>query len=359
MATKKETNKPKIITKVENTDLSTAESLVKKKLKELNSKFKVVEGEDSISFGTIKDSNYGAISTGSLLIDMATFYGGIPLAKMSEIFGPESCLKSTLLYCILINAQKQFPNKYVGLADAEYFYDEEIFKLYGGDPERLTLSRTYCAEEQIDTMKELISTGQYSAYGVDSVEAMRTRAELDGETGDSAWGLKAKLMSQQCPQIASLCHYHGTALIWLNQVRASMATYGNSETTGGGKALPFYCSLRMRIGRSKADTKGHIATIRVEKTKNGPSGGHTKSYFEYEKGFNFNRDLVEAGLQSEVIEAVTAQSKKWKASDGTEFNWTSRGGIESVLPLDSSYYTELVKAVKASIYTEIEDKEEE
>ena len=49
--------------------------------------------------------NVEAVSTGSLSLDLALGIGGVPRGRIIEIYGPESCGKTTLALHILASAQ--------------------------------------------------------------------------------------------------------------------------------------------------------------------------------------------------------------------------------------------------------------
>ena len=48
----------------------------------------------------------GAVSTGSLALDLALGIGGLPRGRIVEIFGPESSGKTTLVYHVIAEAQR-------------------------------------------------------------------------------------------------------------------------------------------------------------------------------------------------------------------------------------------------------------
>src|ERR1700750_2555551 len=87
----------------------------------------------------------------------------------------------------------------------------------------------------------------------DSVAALVTRAELEGEIGDATVGAQARLMSAALRKLTALIAKARTTCVFTNQIREKIGVmFGNPETTPGGKALKFYSSVRIDIPRIAA-----------------------------------------------------------------------------------------------------------
>src|SRR5437868_9282331 len=68
----------------------------------------------------------GAISTGSLSLDLALGIGGLPRGRIVEIYGPESSGKTTLVYHVIAEAQRR--GGICAFIDAEHAMDPTYAK---------------------------------------------------------------------------------------------------------------------------------------------------------------------------------------------------------------------------------------
>ncbi|MEO1953153.1 MAG: recombinase RecA, partial [Campylobacterales bacterium] len=178
-----------------------------------------------------------AISTGSLGLDMALGIGGIPQGRIIEIYGPESSGKKDGMVCAFI--------------DAEHALDVVYAKNLGVDTDNLLVSQPDFGEQALDVLETLARSGAVDLIVVDSVAALTPKVEIEGDMGDQHVGLQARLMSQALRKLTSVLHKTNTTVIFINQIRMKigMMGYGSPETTTGGNALKFYCSVRIDVRR--------------------------------------------------------------------------------------------------------------
>ncbi|MBQ3587831.1 MAG: recombinase RecA, partial [Oscillospiraceae bacterium] len=183
--------------------------------------------------------NVDKISTGSLSLDLALGIGGLPRGRIVEIYGPESSGKTTLALHAVAEAQKTGGN--AAFIDVEHALDPVYAQALGVDIDSLLVSQPDTGEQALEICEALVRSGAIDVVVVDSVAAMTTRAEIEGEMGDSHVGLQARLMSQGMRKLTSVIGKTNTIVIFINQLREKIGVmYGNPETTTGGRALKYY-----------------------------------------------------------------------------------------------------------------------
>ena len=190
----------------------------------------------------------GAISTGSLSLDLALGIGGLPRGRIVEIFGPESSGKTTLVYHVIAEAQRR--GGICAFIDAEHAMDPTYAKRIGVNIDELLVSQPDTGEQALEITELLIRSGALAVVAIDSVAALTPKAEIEGEMGDSHVGLQARLMSQALRKLAGTLNRTDTICIFTNQLREKIGVmFGNPEVTPGGRALKFYASVRLDIRR--------------------------------------------------------------------------------------------------------------
>jgi recombination protein RecA len=247
-----------------------------------------------------------SISTGSLGLDMALGIGGVPRGRIVEIYGPESSGKTTLALHIVAEAQKM--GGITAFIDAEHALDLMYARRLGVKTEDLLVSQPDTGEQALEIADVLIQSGAVDAIVIDSVAALVPRAEINGEMGDPQMGLQARLMSQAMRKLTGSIHRSKTTMIFINQIRMKIGVmFGNPETTTGGNALKFYASVRLDIRRiatikSGGEMLGNRTRVRVVKNKLAPPFRETEFDVLYGKGISREGELLDLGLQYELIE---------------------------------------------------------
>jgi recombination protein RecA len=238
--------------------------------------------------------------------------GGIPRGRMIEIFGPESSGKTTL--CLHIVAQEQAnTDNLCAIVDAEHAIDVSYAAKLGVNVDELLVSQPSSGEDALETIEALVDSGLVSIIIVDSVAALVPRAELDGEAGDSAMGLQARLMSQACRKLTGKAALKQVTIIWINQLREKIGVmFGSPETTTGGKALKFYASVRLDVRRKdvigpKESPIGHTLKVKAVKNKMGVPMKETFIDLIYDSGIDTFADFVSYSLKIGALK----QSGPW------------------------------------------------
>ena len=191
------------------------------------------------------------ISTGALSLDIALGIMGLPRGRIIEIFGPESSGKTTLCLHVIANAQKAGGT--AAFIDAEHAVDPIYAKKIGVNIDNLLISQPDCGEDALNIAEMLVRSNAVDVLVIDSVAALVPKNEIEGNIGDSFMGLQARLMSQALRKLTPAISRSKTCCIFTNQMREKIGVmFGNPETTPGGNAMKYYCSVRLDIRRIQA-----------------------------------------------------------------------------------------------------------
>ncbi|MBP8810284.1 MAG: recombinase RecA [Kofleriaceae bacterium] len=246
------------------------------------------------------------IPTGSVALDVALGCGGLPRGRIVEIYGPESSGKTTLTLHAIAEAQRA--GGVCAFVDAEHALDVEYARRLGVQLDDLLVSQPDHGEQALEIVDTLVRTGAIDLIVVDSVAALTPRAELEGDMGDSHMGLQARLMSQALRKLTAVISRTRTIVVFINQLRQKIGVvYGNPETTTGGNALKFYCSVRLDIRKKKVVKRGEESIgseVKVKVVKNKLAPPFREAEFEilYGIGVNKTGELVDTAEKLGVVE---------------------------------------------------------
>lgn len=213
------------------------------------------------------------ISTGILPIDVALDIGGLPKGRIIELYGHEASGKTTICQYIVAEAQRQGGR--CAYVDMEHALDPAYAELCGVDVDALYLAQPDSGEEALEIAEALVRSGKMSVVVVDSVAALVSKKELEGDMGDAVMGMQARLMSQALRKLSGVVAKTNTILIFTNQIRQKIGVmFGNPETTPGGLALKFYASVRMEVRKGQTikegnEQIGNEVNVKVVKNKVG------------------------------------------------------------------------------------------
>lgn len=251
------------------------------------------------------------VSTGSLGLDLALGRGGMALGRVYEVFGPNSSGKSTLGVHLVIQAQRR--GLKCAYVDAEMAADPRLFENYGVDPEKLTMIKAYGGEPNLDITEKLIQTGEYSVIIVDSVSALIPLMEAQADMDKDSMALQARLMSKALRKLTPQAAENNVLLLFVNQTRIKVGSYGDPTTTTGGEALNFWATGRIKVQgpESKArrlvdpasgDVYGHTTIFEVVKNKLGEPFRKCDLNLIYGNGYDHIQELLSLSISLDLIE---------------------------------------------------------
>jgi len=288
------------------------------------------------------------IPTGSIGLDLALGVGGYPKGRIIEIYGPESSGKTTLAIHAIAQAQKL--GGIAAMIDAEHAFDRVYAESLGVDTQNLLISQPDNGEQALEIADNLIRSGAIDIIVIDSVAALTPRAEIEGEMGDSAVGMQARLMSKALRKLTGTISKTGCCCIFINQLREKIGVmFGNPETTTGGHALKFYATIRLDIRRSTQikdgeNPVGNRTKVKVVKNKVAPPFQKAEFDIMFGKGISKTGEIIDMGVELGIIK----KSGSWFSYEDNKLG-QGRDGVRQLLDDNLELCEQLENKIKEAV----------
>ncbi|OUU10413.1 MAG: recombinase RecA [Verrucomicrobia bacterium TMED40] len=299
--------------------------------------------------GDATKMNVSVISTGSLAIDLALGAGGLPRGRIVEIYGPEASGKTTFCLSVIAEAQRNGGNAV--FVDVEHALDPRYAKTVGVQLDNLMVSQPESGEDALNITETLIRSGAIDVIVLDSVAALVSRQELDGQMGDTTVGLQARMMSQAMRRLTAAIARTNCVCIFTNQIREKIGVmFGSPETTPGGRALKFFCSIRMdirRIGQIKeanGTVTGSRTRLKVVKNKVAPPFTACEFDIMYDEGISRTGSLLDLGIEHNILTKKGA----WISFEGNLVG-QGREAAKQALAEDTALMEKITKAIMEKV----------
>ncbi|VEU76162.1 recombinase RecA [Mycoplasmopsis columboralis] len=275
------------------------EILIKETLKEIEKRF----GSESIMIlGDIPHANTEVFSSGSFVLNKLLGINGLPKGRIIEIYGPESCGKTTLSLHAIAEIQKL--GGIAAFIDAEHSIDPVYAQNIGVNVDTLLLSQPDSGEQALEIVDLLAKSGHVDLIVVDSVAALVPEAELNGEMKDQQIGLQARLMSKALRKITASLNKNKTTVIFINQIREKVGViFGSPETTTGGRALKFYSSIRIEVRKGSIlgegkDSVGNEVKFKIVKNKLSAPYKTGSSEILFSRGIDTLGEIIDLSVEN-------------------------------------------------------------
>ena len=297
-----------------------------------------------IKLGANQTMKVDAIPTGSMGLDLALGIGGVPRGRIVELYGPESSGKTTVALHIIAEAQKQGGE--VAFVDVEHALDPKYAAAVGVDVDNLLVSQPNSGEEALEIMEALVRSGAIDVVVLDSVAALTTKAEIDGNMGDSNVGQLARLMSHAMIKLTPLLSKTNCVAVFINQIREKIGVmYGNPETTPGGRALKFYSSVIIDVRKGEpikngTELIGNRTKIKVKKNKVAPPFKECEFDIIFGKGISRMGEVLDIAVELDIIK----KSGSWFSYDGKKLG-QGRDNVKKALEENPEMLKEIEQKV--------------
>ena len=307
-------------------------------------------GEGSIMrLGDAQKMQVETISTGSIAIDLALGVGGLPRGRIVEIYGPESSGKTT--FCLSVIAEAQRRGGLAAFVDVEHALDPKYARIVGVSLDDLLVSQPDSGEDALNIAETLIRSNAIDVIVIDSVAALVSKAELDGQMGDATVGSQARLMSQAMRRLTAVVSKTKCVCILTNRIREKIGVmFGSPETTPGGRALKFFCSIRIDIRRreqlKQPDGRviGNRTKLKVVKNKVAPPFTECEFDIMYDEGISATGSILDLGLEHKILEKRGA----WISYNG-DLIGQGRDAAKAAI----KEKPELAKEIMAAVYEKV------
>lgn len=276
-------------------------------------------GKGSVmSPGTQDNTRFPHLSSGAMSLDIALGGGGFPFGRIIEVYGPNSCGKTTLLLSLLARAQRKGIRAL--FVDAEQSVNISYAKDLGVDIDSMEISQPSSAEEALTIIETIAGTGYVGLILLDSIAALTPQSEKTKDMTESEKMMeRAKILSRFLPRIVSVLRKNKCLLICSNQLRKTPTMYGSPDVTPGGEAMKYYASQRLEMRMFEKIQRGEEIIgqkVKVKTVKNKMNSPFKEVFFNiiFGKGIDSIGNLIEVAVEVGVVE----KSGTWFSHNGQQ-----------------------------------------
>ena len=275
-------------------------------------------GSKIIHLGGTEEVVHVRVPFTSPMMNYCTF-GGLPVGRLIEFYGPEHGGKTTTLFDVIANYQNMFPDRQILFVDAENTYDEEWAETLGVDSSKILFVHPdgQNAEEILQIILDMVKTGEIGLWALDSIGALISKKELDGDLDEAAYAGISGPLSKFAKSVQMYMRKYEVMGIAINQERDNVGNpnpYAEPKTPGG-RAWKFLCSVRLRFTQGKyLDEKGNELSsnaespvgmkvmMKIKKNKTCKPTRRIGSYtLDFEMGIDYIKDLVDVAMKYDII----------------------------------------------------------
>lgn len=276
------------------------------KKQEEKSKLEAVLAEMNKKFGkgiiinAKEKENYGdIIPVTPFSLRNALGIGGFAKRKFYTIDGDLSSGKSTTAYDVIGNCQKTF-GEHCLLIDKEDSYTTTYGERLGIDNEKLTIAAPFTLEDMYECVIMALKSNAFGCIVVDSVTSFAPAARFEGSV---VMGVEARVNSDKMRMVMDALAKSNTCLIFIQQIRNSIGSIGDPTVVSGGKAIPFYAHVRIRITRSEIDRENKQNVMKYTVIKNKLSSPFKVGtiIYNWETGFDLFSEVGDLAIEFGVI----------------------------------------------------------
>lgn len=180
--------------------------------------------------------------------------GGFGRGKIVELYGANSSGKTSLALEQIAKEMKESPDFAAAWLETEGSLNPEDCQTFGIDMDRFAFiqqSEELIAEDCMDIIRSLVSSGEFNMVVLNSVAALTPKAEVEADLEKQGIALQARLLSKFLRVTTGQLAKNKCTLLLINQVRTNLNSMYNLATTSGGMAIPFYSTQRIEMKREK------------------------------------------------------------------------------------------------------------
>lgn len=298
--------------------------------------------------GSSRHLQVEAIPTGSLSLDYALGVGGLPRGRIVEVYGPESSGKTTVTLHAIAQAQKA--GGQAAFIDVEHALDPGYAKKLGVDVENLLIAQPSSGEEALEITEMLVRSNAVDIIILDSVAALTSKSEIDGDMGDASVGMQARLMSQAMRKLTPVVSKSRAVCVFINQIREKIGVmFGSPEVTPGGRALKFFSSVRLDIRRKEQikegdQATGYVVEVKVVKNKVAPPFRKARFDLMFNTGISSEGEILEIAESANIINKAGA----WYSYGDVRMG-QGRENSKQFLRDNPDVFTEIILKVKQNL----------